>query len=489
MTYVLALDQGTSSSRAVVYDGDAQPLGIGQYELESTFPHDGWVEQNPEHIWQTTITAARDAIRSAGIKPREIAALGITNQRETTLVWDAETGSPLHDAIVWQDRRTVDICDKLVSDGLESRINELTGLVVDPYFSSTKLSWLLQQPDIRARANAGELRFGTVDSFLIWRLTRGQSHVTDATNASRTQLFDINRNEWADELLQPLGIPESVLPEVKDCASEFGIADAKWLGQRIPILGVAGDQQSALIGQACFKVGMTKSTYGTGCFLITNTGDVRVDSNSGLLTTIGYRMGGETTYALEGSIFNAGTSIKWLRDKLHLIKDAEESEAAARRVNGDTGGVVVVPAFTGLGAPHWKPHARGLITGLTLDTGADEIVTATLKSIAHQTADLLDAMEQDDVEIDTIRIDGGMANNDWFCKYLADASNYQVDRPVNIETTVTGAALLALIALGELSGLEAAEQLWQADDVFEPTLSAELRAQSNALWRQAIDRV
>lgn len=489
MTFVLALDQGTSSSRGIIYDSEGRIRGMGQYPLVSSFPHDGWVEQDPEDIWQTTIQAARDAIVAANIKPRELNAIGITNQRETTLIWDAATGESLASAIVWQDRRTTDICDEVVDDGFDDRIKSKTGLVVDPYFSSTKLAWLLRQPSIRGIANSGNLRFGTVDSFLIWRLTRGKSHFTDATNASRTQLFDIDSNNWSEELLEYFNIPQTVLPEVNDNVAEFGIADIKWLGARIPILGVCGDQQSALIGQACFDTGMTKSTYGTGCFLITNTGAERINSNSGLLTTVGYRTEGRTTYALEGSIFNAGTSIKWLRDKLNLIEDASETEAAARRINGNTQGVVVVPAFTGLGAPHWKPDARGLICGLTLDTGIDEIVTATLKSIAHQTVDLINSMASDGVPLKAIRVDGGMVQNDWFCQYLANVSALRVDRPESTETTAFGAAMLALVGCGELSGLESVDSLWQHDHAFLSSMPVEERRSAEYEWQNALARV
>ena len=489
MSFVLALDQGTSSSRGIVYDNEGHIRGIGQCQLNSIYPHDGWVEQDPEDIWQTTIKAAREAIVDANIKPRQLSALGITNQRETTLVWDSETGEALANAIVWQDRRTTDICEEIVSDGFENQIACTTGLVVDPYFSATKLAWLLRQSCVRRSVAKGTLRFGTVDSFLIWRLTRGKSHATDATNASRTQLFDIASNIWSEELLEYFKVPTSVLPEVKDTIGEFGIADVKWFGSRIPILGVCGDQQSALIGQACFDTGMSKSTYGTGCFLITNTGAERVNSKAGLLTTIGYRIDGKTTYALEGSIFSAGTSIKWLRDKLHLIEDAAESEAAARRINGDTAGVAVVPAFTGLGAPHWKPDARGLISGLSLDSGIDEIVTATLKSVAHQTVDLFDVMRDEGFAPGTVRVDGGMAQNSWFCQFLADVSDLRVDRPRSTETTAFGAAMLALIGCGEVSSLEYVKSIWQCEHSFHPSMPAAAREGSLTEWQNALARV
>ena len=463
MAYVLAIDQGTSSSRAIVFDAQGRDVGAAQRPFEGVFPQDGWVEQDPEALWAATLTAGREAIAASGVEPTSIAAIGIANQRETTLLWDTRTGACLGNAIVWQDRRTAARCEEVRGDGLESDLVDITGLLIDPYFSSTKLEWLLAGDGVARRAAAGEVRFGTVDSFLVWRLTKGGCHFTDATNASRTQLFDIRSQVWSERLLEYFGIPPSVLPEVRDCIDDFGVADAEWFGARIPIRGVAGDQQAALIGQGCFTPGMTKSTYGTGCFLIANTGAERIRSEARLLTTVGYRVDGMPTYAIEGSIFNAGVAIKWLRDQVGLIDTAADTEAAARRTGGDTGGVFVVPAFTGLGAPHWRPDARGLVTGLTLDAGADEIVTATLQSVAFQTVDLLAAAQTDGVAVTDLRVDGGMAVNDWFCQFLADVADVAVARPANTETTAVGAGLLAAVGAGLHADLAAAGRAWRLD--------------------------
>ena len=490
MAYLLAIDQGTSSSRAMLFDARGAVRGVGQQPVESTFPHDGWVEQDPEALWRTTVAAGRQAIEASGVNAAAIAAIGVTNQRETTLVWDAKTGETLGNAIVWQDRRTAERCRKIFGEGMEPALVDATGLLVDPYFSSTKLAWLLEQPGVKRRADAGELRFGTVDSFLIWRLTKGRRHVTDATNASRTQLFDLDRQAWSATLLDYFGVPEAMLPTVLDCVDDFGTADREWFGAPIPIRGVAGDQQAALVGQACLAAGETKSTYGTGCFVIANT-SVRKRSRNRLLATVGYRIDGKPTYALEGSIFNAGAAIKWLRDKLGLIDVAADTEAAARRIGGDTGGVFVVPAFTGLGAPHWRPDARGLITGLTLDSGADEIVAATLQSVAFQTADLLAAMMADGVVTTALRIDGGMTANNWFCQFLANMVGARVTRPANTETTVAGAALLAAVGAGEYGDLETATTAWLAEaegQVFEPAFSDAARAARMRDWHAAVKR-
>ena len=491
MAYVLAIDQGTSSSRAIVFDDRGRELGAAQRPFEAMYPDDGWVEQDPEALWAATLTAGREAIAASGVESASIAAIGIANQRETTLLWEARTGASVGNAIVWQDRRTAARCEAVRGDGLEPELVDITGLLIDPYFSSTKLEWLLARDGVARRAAAGELRFGTVDSFLIWRLTKGRSHVTDATNASRTQLFDIRNQAWSERLLEVFGIPLSVLPEVLDCADDFGVADAEWFGAPIPIRGVAGDQQAALVGQGCFTPGMTKSTYGTGCFLIANTGAERIRSEARLLTTVGYRVDGTPTYAIEGSIFNAGVAIKWLRDQVGLIDTAADTEAAARRTGGDTGGVFVVPAFTGLGAPHWRPDARGLVTGLTLDTGADEIVTATLESVAFQTVDLLAAAESDGVAVTALRVDGGMAVNDWFCQFLADVADVEVARPANTETTAVGAGLLAAVGAGLHTDLTAAGQAWQLDAParrFQPETSAQTRSDWLAGWHAAVER-
>ena len=490
MAYLLAIDQGTSSSRAVLFDSRGNALGIGRQPVDSFFPRDGWVEQDAETLWRTVVAAGRQAIEASGVGASEVAAIGITNQRETTLVWDAETGEAVGNAIVWQDRRTTEHCRRLVRDGMAHTVAAATGLLVDPYFSSTKLAWALDQPGVRRRAADGRLRFGTVDSFLIWRLTKGRRHVTDATNASRTQLFDIDEQVWSPALLDYFDVPRTMLPTVLDCVADFGIADREWFGAPIPIRGVAGDQQAALVGQGCLSVGATKSTYGTGCFVIANTGE-RKQSNNRLLATVGYRLNGVPTYAIEGSIFNAGVAIKWLRDKLGLIDDAADTEAAARRIDGDTAGVFVVPAFTGLGAPHWQPEARGLVTGLTLDSGRDQIITATLQSVAFQTADLLAAMAADGVAATALRIDGGMTANNWFCQFLADITGVRATRPANPETTVSGAAQLAAVGAGEYGDLNVATAKWLDEDgsrAFEPALSNTARSARLRDWSAAVKR-
>lgn len=487
MSHLLSIDQGTSSSRGIVFSAAGEMLGVGQREFDMSFPHDGWVEQDPEVLWQTTLDSAREAIAAAGIDTSELAAIGITNQRETTLLWDRQSGECLHNAIVWQDRRTASFCDDLRDGPVEKLIRSQTGLVVDPYFSSSKLRWLLDNVDgARARAEAGELAFGTVDSYLIWRLTNGASHVTDATNASRTQLYDIHRGTWSDELLAAFDIPASLLPRVLDCVADFGVVAAEHLGAEVPIAGVAGDQQSALVGQACFEPGMSKSTYGTGCFLINNTGATATTSESGLLTTIGYQLEGKPTYAVEGSIFVAGQALKWLRDGIGLIDDASESQRIAQETGPDTDGVYMVSAFTGLGAPHWQPNARAIITGLTLDSTAAQIVTATLASIAYQSHDLVDALARDGAQLTRLRVDGGMVVNDWFCQFLADIAGVVVERPAVVETTALGAALLAAVGAGLAPSLEEAASMWRCERSFEPAMSAAQRASLLEGWRGAV---
>ena len=497
MPYVLAIDQGTSSSRAVVFDADGRDVAAAQRPVEALFPADGWVEQDPEALWESVLTVGREAIAASGVAPGQIAAIGIVNQRETTLAWDALTGDALGNAIVWQDRRTAEVCQRIRDEGVEPEIAAITGLLVDPYFSSTKLKWLLEQRDLAASAARGDVRFGTVDSFLVWRLTRGARHATDATNAARTQLFDIGQQAWSDRLLDYFEIAPAVLPTVLDCVDDYGVAAVEWFGAAIPIRGVAGDQQAALLGQGCLEPGMVKSTYGTGCFVIANTGAERVRSTQRLLTTVGYRLSGATTYALEGSIFNAGVAIKWLRDTLGLIDSAADTERAARRIAGDTGGVFVVPAFTGLGAPHWRPDARGLITGLTLDSNPDHIVTATLKAVGFQTADLLAAVAADGVAPTELRVDGGMAVNDWFCQFLADVVGMAVVRPASIETTVLGAGLLAAVGAGLHGDIRTGSRAWTASPTlgdgvparrFTPTVDAEKRVAWLREWRRAVAR-
>lgn len=483
----MALDQGTSSSRAIIYrhqaKGDTHVVALAQHTFEMHFPADGWVEQDPEALWQTTLAAGRDAIAQSGISAADISCIGITNQRETSLLWDRQTSACLYNAIVWQDRRTADHCEHMARDTvagtpLEQLLIERTGLVIDPYFSSTKLAWLLHNvTQARHRAEHGELCFGTVDSFLIWRLTNGGAHVTDATNASRTQLFDIHKQQWCPELLNYFEIPSAVLPQVCDSAGLFGIADAQWFGAEIPITGVAGDQQSALVGQGCFAEGMTKSTYGTGCFLMANTGSKALRSDEKLLTTVAYRLNGKPTYALEGSIFVAGIAIKWLRDKMQLIDAPEDTQAAFERTGGDAAGVYVVPAFTGLGAPYWQPGVRGLITGLTLDSDRDHILTAFLQSVVFQSQALLAAMGNDGATVQRLRVDGGMVVNDALCQFLADVLNVPVDRPKDAETTALGAAILAGLGHGLYASLDDAASAWHAQHEFVPNMD-EVRRRS-----------
>lgn len=489
MDCVLAIDQGTSSTRALVFDTRGRVLGSAQREFDQIFPRDGWVEHDPEVLWDTTLFAARGALANAGIEAHQLTGIGITNQRETTVVWDVDTGLPVYNAIVWQDRRTASQCDRIRAEGMAAKIAKATGLVIDPYFSSTKVAWILDNvPGLRARAASGKLRFGTVDSFLIWRLTSGAKHATDATNASRTQLFNIESQTWDPELLRYFDIPASLLPEVLDCAGDFGVADPKWLGGAVPILGVAGDQQAALIGQGCFEVGMTKSTYGTGCFLVTNTGDQLIRSTNGLLSTVGYRVGGRTTYAVEGSIFVAGAAVKWLRDSLRIVESAAETEAAARRSGVAAGGVYVVPAFTGMGAPHWRPDARGLVCGLSLDTSRDDVVAATLASVAYQTADLLSALAADGATVTRLRVDGGMVANDWLCQCLADIAGVRVERPQITETTALGAGMLATLGGGLVGSLGDAAGLWQLERGFEPAMSTALREKLLNGWANAVSK-
>lgn len=496
----MALDQGTSSSRAIIYTVHGEVVASAQHEFDMVFPADGWVEQNPELLWNTTLQAGRDALASAQVErsdivASDIVAIGITNQRETTLVWDRATGHPQANAIVWQDGRTAGRCEQMADDYIDEvplpqYVAEHTGLVVDPYFSATKLAWLLDEvAGLRDLAASGQLCFGTVDSFLIWRLTKGASHVTDASNASRTQLFDIHRQQWDSKILDYFAIPSSVLPTVMDSASDFGTADAEWFGAPIPIFGVAGDQQAALIGQACFAPGMSKITYGTGCFVMTNTGARALSSQQQLLTTVAYRLNGKTTYALEGSVFVAGVAIKWLRDKLGLIDHVSETHAAYENTGGDSGGVFVVPAFTGLGAPHWQPRARGTICGITLDTGRDQIVTAFLQSIVFQSADLLDAMAADGALVKTIRVDGGMAVNDSLCQALADVLNLSLERPQDIETTARGAAVLAALGAGLIADMAAATSAWQLGRAFAPSMRDERRRELRDGFAHAVQQV
>lgn len=487
--YLLAIDQGTTSSRAIVFDSRGQSVGVAQQEFHQYFPRDGWVEHDAREIWDSTLEVCRKALGEAGIGADRLAGIGITNQRETTVIWDRNTGEPIHRAIVWQDRRTASWCAKLKSDGYEDQVVERTGLLIDPYFSATKVTWLLDNVDgARARAEAGELAFGTVDSWLLWKLTGGRSHYTDATNASRTALFNIHHQAWDEELLRLFRVPRALLPEVLDSAADYGTTDGQWLGAEVPVAGIAGDQHAALIGQACFQPGMAKSTYGTGCFLMLNTGDTALRSENRLLTTMAYRLNGKPTYAVEGSIFIAGAAMQWLRDGLGLLRHASESTEHAEQVGVDNP-VYLVPAFTGLGAPHWDPHARGAIMGLTRDTGVAEIVTAGLQSVCYQTKDLVRAIQNDGARLQSLRVDGGMAVNDWVMQFLADILNVTVDRPRITETTALGAAYLAGLQTGVYAGLEEISDLWECESRFVPGMKPALRESLYAGWLDAVDRI
>ena len=487
--HIISIDQGTTSSRAILFDSGGRSVFSSQLEFTQFFPRDGWVEHDPEEIWSTTIQVVQDVLKFAAENGKEIAAIGITNQRETTVVWDRATGKPLYNAIVWQDRRTAGYCESLRKQGKEQLVADKTGLLLDPYFSGTKLNWILEHVDgARARAENGELAFGTIDSFLIWRLTGGRSHATDATNASRTLMFNIHRQNWDDELLELFSIPASLLPKVLDCAADFGHSDQTVIGAEIPIAGVAGDQQAALIGQACFEPGMIKSTYGTGCFMILNTGTWALSSKNKLLTTVGYRLAGKTTYALEGSIFVAGAAVQWLRDGIGIIDSAATTETLAASLDSNNG-VYIVPAFTGLGAPHWDPDARGAIFGITRDTGPAEFVRATLESICYQTLDLLEAKRRDGVQATKLRVDGGMVANDWFCGFLADVLGITVERPEYTETTALGAAFLAGLQVGIFDSLDDIKDVWKVDQSFEPRLAEAERKRLVEGWHQCVRKV
>ncbi|HRO16320.1 MAG TPA: glycerol kinase GlpK [Paracoccus sp. (in: a-proteobacteria)] len=488
---ILAIDQGTTSTRAFVFADDLTLLAQSQVELPQHFPRSGWVEHDADDIWTTVAGTARAAVERAG-NPA-IAAVGITNQRETAIVWDRRTGRPLHRAIVWQDRRTADLCARLKAGGHEETVREVTGLLLDPYFSATKIGWILDNVEgarAQAQAQAGDLLCGTVDCWLIWKLTGGRAHVTDATNAARTMLYDIQRGEWSAELCDLFGVPMAMLPRVLDCADDFGMTRADLFGAEIPILGVAGDQQAAAIGQACFDPGMIKATYGTGCFALLNTGDAVVRSDNRLLTTIACRLNGATTYALEGSIFVAGAAVQWLRDGLGIIRDAAETGALAG--TADPGqDVVLVPAFTGLGAPYWQPEARGAVFGLTRATGPAEFARAALESVGFQTRDLYEAMRRDWPALpgSVLRVDGGMAASDPAMQFLADILGASVDRPAVTETTVRGAAWLAAYRAGLAGGPQDHAATWQLDRRFEPGMADDLRKTRYARWQRAVDAV
>jgi glycerol kinase len=487
--HIISIDQGTTSSRAILFDSGGRSVFSSQLEFTQYFPNDGWVEHDLEEIWSTTISVVQDVLKFAEENSKEIAAIGITNQRETTAVWDKATGNPVYNAIVWQDRRTAAYCESLRKQGKEQLVVDKTGLLLDPYFSGTKLNWILENVEgVRSRAEQGELAFGTIDSFLIWRLTGGISHVTDATNASRTLMFNIHQQSWDDELLELFSIPASMLPDVLDCAADFGQSDKNVIGAEIPIAGVAGDQQAALIGQACFEPGMIKSTYGTGCFMVLNTGTWALSSKNKLLTTVGYRLDGKTTYALEGSIFVAGAAVQWLRDGIGIIDSAATTESLASSLDSNNG-VYIVPAFTGLGAPHWDPDARGAIFGITRDTGPAEFVRATLESICYQTLDLLEAKRRDGVQATKLRVDGGMVANEWFCGFLADVLNITVERPEFTETTALGAAFLAGLQVGIFDSLDDIKDVWKVDRSFEPTLAEAERKRLVEGWHQCVKKV
>ncbi len=485
-TIILAIDQGTTSTRSMTFGTDGVPRQTVRREFAQHYPQSGWVEHDAEDIWRDTVATLKEAAEADG---GEVAAIGITNQRETVVVWDRKTGKPVHNAIVWQDRRTAKLCAQLKADGNEPLVRERTGLILDPYFSGTKLKWILDNVDgVRARADRGELAFGTIDSFLLWRLTGGTVHATDASNASRTLLFDIHKGAWDPDMMRMLDIPESLLPEVKDNSTIFGETTSDLLGKAVPIGGMAGDQQAAVVGQACFQRGDAKSTYGTGCFVLLNTGKDAVTSKNGMLTTIAYQLDGEITYALEGSIFVAGAAIKWLRDGLGLINRAADTDDMATKLDGN-GGVYMVPAFVGLGAPHWDPDARASITGLTFAATGSHIARAALESVAYQTTDLMNAMVADGArDARQIRVDGGMAANDWFCQFLANMLDTDVVRPANIETTAAGAAFLAGMAVGIWHGPDDIAGAWKEDRTFTPTMKADERAALMTGWQDAVDR-
>jgi glycerol kinase len=487
--HLLAIDQGTTSTRAIVFDREARVVSLAQRELRQHYPERGWVEHDPEDIWNDALAVAREAVEASGVALSRVAAIGITNQRETTMLWNRSTGEPIHRAIVWQDRRTADLCAALKGEGAEAEVQAKTGLLLDPYFSATKIAWLLDNvPGARAAAERGELAFGTVDTFLLWRLTGGAVHATDVTNASRTLLYDIREQRWDPELCRLFGVPEAVLPDVRDSAGDFGMTAPGLFPRQLPIGGIAGDQQAALIGQACFEPGLAKATYGTGCFLLLNTGAQAIHSKSGLLTTPAYRLNGEIAYAVEGSIFVAGAAVKWLRDGLGIISEASETDRLAPTVPGSHG-VYMVPAFVGLGAPHWDPDARAAIFGLTLDATGAHLARAALEAVAFQTFDLVQAMVADgSASPGALRIDGGMTANAWLCQFLADILAVRVERPSNLETTALGAAFLAGLASGVWPSTEAVAGTWTAQDAFEPAMDDGQRRRLLDGWHAAVDR-
>jgi glycerol kinase len=491
--YIIAIDQGTTSSRAMLFDAGYRVVSVAQQEFDQHFPQSGWVEHEAEDLWRTTLETCRDTMENAGAKAGDVAAIGITNQRETTVIWDRETGEAIHRAIVWQDRRTASLCQDLKAKGWEAEVTAKTGLLLDPYFSGTKVAWLLDKVEgAREKAEAGKLAFGTVDSFLLWRLTGGKVHATDATNASRTLLFDIHKGDWDDDLLEMLRVPRSLLPEVRDSASDFGMTEPSLFGKAIPVAGIAGDQQAATVGQACFSPGMMKSTYGTGCFALLNTGEQSVVSRNRMLTTIAYQLDGKRTYALEGAIFVAGAAVQWLRDGLGVIGSAGETAALAEAAD-EHQAVYLVPAFTGLGAPHWDAEARGALFGLTRKTGPAELARAALEAVCYQTRDLLEAMQGDWSDArgqkTILRVDGGMVASDWTMQFLADILDAPVDRPQVMETTALGAAYLAGRQVGFYGDLDDFAKSWNLERRFEPAMADDKRAAKYAGWKDAVRRV
>ncbi len=487
--YILAIDQGTTSSRAILFDQKGKPLASEQQEFSQIYPQPGWVEHDPEEIWRVSLEVMRTVIFKAGIEPRQIASLGITNQRETTVLWDKKTGKPISNAIVWQCRRTADICTELKEKGLEKKFREKTGLVIDAYFSGTKIKWLLDNVDgAREKAEKGELAFGTIDSWLVYKLTGGKVHITDYSNASRTLIFNIHELKWDEELLSILGIPKEILPEVCPSSQVYGKADKTLLGSEIPIGGIAGDQQAATFGQVCFFKGMAKNTYGTGSFLLMNTGEKAISSKHGLLTTIGWGLQDKIYYALEGSIFITGAVVQWLRDGLRLVDEARDTEWMAKSVS-DTGGVYFVPAFSGLGAPHWDMYARGVIVGLTRGTTKKHLVRAGLEAIAYQCRDVVEAMEQDSgIKIQNLRVDGGAVANDFLMQFQADILDVPVERPVITETTALGAAYLAGLAVNYWKDIDEIARIWRREELFQPQMNAEKKEKLYSGWKKAIQR-
>ena len=486
--FIVSIDQGTTSSRVVLFDTKGNIKFISQYEFKQYFPRNGWVEHNPNEIWSTTLKALKQVIKKAKSLKGNILTIGITNQRETTILWNKKTGKPIYNAIVWQDRRTQEYCKSLKNKNYENTFRKKTGLFIDPYFSATKIKWILDNIKVSKKLlKTNNLLFGTVDTFLIWKLTKGKQHLTEATNASRTMLFNINNNKWDNEILQKLKIPKSILPEVKNSADNFGKTDKRVTGKEIPISAVLGDQQAAAVGQACFEKGSIKSTYGTGAFIIMNTGSKKINSKNKLLTTICYRLNNKTTYALEGSIFIAGAGVQWLRDKIKLINNAYETEKIAKSTISNNE-VYVVPAFSGIGAPYWRPDARGLITGLTRDSDWKTLVRATVESVAYQSYDLFYSMNKDGLKPRIVKIDGGMVANNWFSQFLADVINLKVIRPKVLETTALGAALFAGYQVGEFKSLNQIKNTWKKDKAFKPKINKKLRNHILHGWKQAIKK-